>query len=265
MSTELLSHFERVNKLETPESVISFLEITETMPFTQECKERMRELAPVLPGQHVLDVGCGLGQEARRLSTLAGANGRVVGIDASEAAIAGARRQNAAPALEFVHGYADRLPFDDASFDVVRSERVAEYVNSPQGMLAEMYRVLRRNGRMLVFDFDYSGMIIDARNRALADRINQLIAGTVPNPHIGGQLWGHFVRLRLRNLRVVPMNLVMPFELYDVMTRATVDELVERGELGENESRTWWNELEQSHREGAFFATLTGMIVCGVK
>lgn len=265
MSAELLSHFERVNKLDTDESVIAFLEITERLPFTQACKRQMRELAPTRPGHHVLDVGCGLGHEARRLSALAGDRGRVVGLDASEIAIAAARRYAPMPTLELVHGYADRLPFDDASFDIVRSERVAEYVNSPQAMLAQMHRVLRPGGRMLVFDFDYSGMIIDAQDRALADRINRLVAGAVPNPRVGGQLWGHFARLGMRNMQVVPMSLVMTYDLYAALAGDAVDEAVDAGKLGTDERQVWWRELEQSHRRGAFFAALPGLIVCGEK
>lgn len=265
MPAELLSHFERVNKLETDESVVTFLEVTETMPFTQSCKRTMRELAPTLAGHHVLDVGCGLGHEARRLHALVGDSGRVVGLDASETAIARARRHAPLPGLEFVHGYADRLPFDDASFDIVRSERVAEYVNSPRDMLAQMHRVLRPGGRMLVFDFDYSGMIIDADDRPLAERIHRSIAAAVPNPRIGGQLWGHFSRLGLRNMHAVPMSMVMPYELYVPMASDAIDEAVERGELGADDRDAWWKAMEQSQRRGAFFAVLPGVIVSGQK
>lgn len=51
----------------------------------------MLEVRPVGEGDQVLDVGCGLGHEVRRLAELVGPRGRVAGIDASPAMITEAR------------------------------------------------------------------------------------------------------------------------------------------------------------------------------
>ena len=48
----------------------------------------VNELMQVRPGDRVLDVGCGLGDDVRALAALVGPSGRAVGIDASEATIA---------------------------------------------------------------------------------------------------------------------------------------------------------------------------------
>lgn len=260
-------NFERVNQLDDATSVFEFLDVTERLPFTRACKERMRALAPLHPGQHVLDVGCGLGHEIVRLGAAVGATGRVVGLDASADAIAEARRRVAGrPAEpEFVHASAERLPFDDANFDLARAERVAEYLESPQTMLAEMHRVLRSGGRMVVFDFDYSGSIVDVPDRDLAERTQRAIAAAVPSPWIGGQLRGLFVGLRLRDIEVVPMTFLLPFELYRALAATALDEAVIAGSFERKEVDAWWRSLERAQREDRFFASLTGLIVCGTK
>jgi ubiquinone/menaquinone biosynthesis C-methylase UbiE len=260
-------NFERVNQLSTAASVFQFLEVTESLTFTQSCKQQMRLLAPVRPGQRVLDVGCGLGHEIRRLGALVGANGCAVGVDAHGAAVAEANRtmRDAMSAPAFARGSAEQLPFEDGCFDVVRAERVAEYVDSPSAMFAQMYRVLRPGGTMIAFDFDYGGSIVDASDRRMAERVNRLVAAAVPNPWIGGQLWGHFAGLGLKQLSATPMTYVVPFEIYRAMTGGALDHAAAVGDLDRRDLATWWSRLEQAHRDGRFFASLTGMIVCGVK
>jgi ubiquinone/menaquinone biosynthesis C-methylase UbiE len=261
------ANFERVNQLTTDASVIEFLEVTEALAFTQDCKSRMRTLAPPAAGAHVLDVGCGLGHEIRRLGAIAGASGRAVGLDANAVAIAEARRRVAAvrDAPEFFHGSAEQMPFDDASFDLVRAERVAEYVDSPPAMFAEMARVLRAGGRMAVFDFDYSGSIVDAADRRIAEQVQRIVAGAVPNPWIGGALRRCLVNAGLREVRIEPISFVMPFELYYAMTAPALSAAAASGRIDARALAQWWAGLQHAHRSGHFFASLTGMIAVGSK
>lgn len=114
-------------------------------------------LARVRTGNAVLDVGCSGGYLARRLAAAAGPDGRVTGIDPSEPAIGYARRR-ATPAMTFTVGTAQDLPLLDASFDVVTCTLAMHHVPArrrPEA-LAEMYRVTRPGGRLLVADFDPS-------------------------------------------------------------------------------------------------------------
>ena len=98
---------------------------------------------------HVLDIGCGNG------ALLAALGSRIasgVGVDASAAMIAQANgRAGLHPALSFLTLDGPRLPFADASFDVVTSFLSFRYLDWDP-MLAEMRRVLRPGGRILVVD-----------------------------------------------------------------------------------------------------------------
>jgi SAM-dependent methyltransferase len=103
--------------------------------------------------RRILDVGCGTGAMAvaaagRWPSTV------VDGVDASDGMLAIAHREldeHPAPVrdrVRYVQGYADRLPFDDGTFDVVLSAFVLQLVPSPPRALREMRRVLRPGGRL---------------------------------------------------------------------------------------------------------------------
>lgn len=103
--------------------------------------------------RRVLDVGCGTGAMAAA-AVVRWPDAAVAGIDASEGMLRVAERERASlPAeaqrrLDLRHGYADRLPFDDASFDVVVSAFVLQLVPSRHRALREARRVLRPGGRL---------------------------------------------------------------------------------------------------------------------
>jgi SAM-dependent methyltransferase len=101
------------------------------------------------PGDAVLDVGCGTGNYTRYLAAATG-NGLVVGIDASEAMVAGAARRGGASNLTYLRGDASELPFRDGQFDAVCCVGVLHMLDRPQAALEEMVRVLAPRGRLVV-------------------------------------------------------------------------------------------------------------------
>ena len=112
--------------------------------------------AGVHAGDRVLDVGTGPGYLALAAARLVGPDGAAVGIDASPEMVERARvraARAAADATYLVASAAD-LPFDDGSFDVVVSRLVLHHLTGElTGLaLAEMLRVLRPGGRLLVAD-----------------------------------------------------------------------------------------------------------------
>ena len=108
----------------------------------------LAEAAGVAPGQSVLDVACGTGAATLAAAAIVGPNGRVVGLDANPEMLAVARRKP--QDIEWREGVAEKLPFDDATFDAVISQFGFMFFGDRPRALAEMMRVLKPGGRLAV-------------------------------------------------------------------------------------------------------------------
>jgi SAM-dependent methyltransferase len=113
-------------------------------PWAQEILERAR---PIGPSDRVLDLGCGTGIVARLLRDRLGAGTRLTGVDASAEMIAHAR--TLAPEIDWREANAMKLPFADASFELVVSQQMLQFVPDPAAALREIRRVLAPGGRLV--------------------------------------------------------------------------------------------------------------------
>lgn len=96
------------------------------------------------PNPRILDVGCGTGANLKMLA----AHGRAEGVDISSQAVDFCRERG----LDSVRlGAAEQLPYENGSFDLVTALDVIEHLDDDVAGLREMRRVLRRDGRVLLF------------------------------------------------------------------------------------------------------------------
>jgi demethylmenaquinone methyltransferase / 2-methoxy-6-polyprenyl-1,4-benzoquinol methylase len=107
------------------------------------------------PGQHLLDVATGTGMVA---AALAERGCRVTGLDQSEAMLGAARERLARSAdlaqrVELVSGEAERLPFEDESFDGLTFTYLLRYVDDRAATMRELARVVRPGGRIGMLEF----------------------------------------------------------------------------------------------------------------
>jgi ubiquinone/menaquinone biosynthesis C-methylase UbiE len=116
---------------------------------------RLVELAEVTAGDEVLDIGCGPGYLTALAAEAASPGGHAVGVDVSEPMVAQAQRTRANANCSFQLGKAEALDQADASFDVVVSSLAVHHIpaESRAAAFAEMFRVLRPGGRVLIADF----------------------------------------------------------------------------------------------------------------
>ena len=114
-------------------------------------RERAADLAELKPGANVLDVATGTGDLAIVLERRVGPEGRVVGSDFSEGMLALARKKSSTIAFE--HGNALDLPYADGEFDAATVGFGARNFSDLGAGLAEMARVVRPGGKVVMLDF----------------------------------------------------------------------------------------------------------------
>jgi ubiquinone/menaquinone biosynthesis C-methylase UbiE len=120
--------------------------------------ENLVEAADVIPGERVLDVACGSGNTAlaaaRRFTD-------VTGLDYVPELLDHARERAAAELVDadFIEGDAERLPFEDASFDLVASTFGVMFAPDHEKAVRELLRVTRPGGRIALANWTPDGAI----------------------------------------------------------------------------------------------------------
>lgn len=131
-----------------------------------------REALGATPGERIVDVGCGPGFFCSELAEEVGASGYVLGLDTSAAMLALASGRCARHAnVQLREAEAGSLPVEDSSFDAAICVQVLEYVPDATAALAEMRRVLRPGGRLVVWDVDWATISIHSEDAALTERV----------------------------------------------------------------------------------------------
>jgi len=167
--------------------------------------------AGVQPGERVLDVGTGSGLVA---IVAAQRGSRVTGIDPSPALLTKAR-ENAALAgcgdIEWQDGAAEKLPFPDASFDVVLSQYAHMFSPDPEAAVSEMLRVLKPAGRIAFAAWTPDGLA--PRLMGLTFRYLPPMPGAAPpSPFEWGHTPGvqHYLNERVRDVTFERAALQLP-------------------------------------------------------
>ncbi|MEO8381715.1 MAG: bifunctional demethylmenaquinone methyltransferase/2-methoxy-6-polyprenyl-1,4-benzoquinol methylase UbiE [Acidobacteriota bacterium] len=136
--------------------------------------------AEVREGDRVLDCATGTGDLAIAFRKAVGPAGRVLGTDFVPEMLEFARLK--APQIEFEVADVTRLPYEDASFDVASISFGIRNVNDPRKGVAEMARVVRSGGRVIVLEFGQPrsrvfATLYELYSRKILPRIGGLLTG----------------------------------------------------------------------------------------
>lgn len=255
-----------------PESFIDYLDTATAQSEMKRYKRKTYDLLGATAGAFLLDVGCGTGEDAAALAERVGPTGRIVGVDYSISVIEEARHRITSGdlSLTFQVGDVHSLELPDNSFDGCRADRLFMHIENRQQALAEMVRVTRPKGRVLVREPDWNTLIVDHPNRALTRKIlNPHFDKVIRHPFTGGELYRLFHHAGLEGITVADIStlLLTDFstanQLYGLVPAAT--QAKEQMPQLSAQISTWLKDLQQADQAGMFFSAVTGFTVVGHK
>lgn len=252
------------------QSQVAYLDKFRGLEWAHAYKLRSFEYLHVQPGDSILEVGCGAGDDSMALARMVLPSGRVVGIDAGKDMISEAtkRAENSNLPVEFLIQDACNLDFPDNTFDGCRADQVFQHVGDPQKALREVVRVARPGAHIVICDPDWETLVIDSPHKETTRNIVNHRCDSFNSGWIGRQLAGLFKSLGLTNVFVqadafVLTDLSLANRLWRL--RDTAERATEKGAISREDASIWISQLEEADRNGLFFGAVTGFAAVGQK
>jgi SAM-dependent methyltransferase len=267
-STPTRSGFGSVDDDPDGGGLVAALDEQAGLPAVRRLRSTAVRLLGPRPGATLLDAGCGTGEMSRRLAGRVAPDGAVVAIDTSATMLAEARRRTV-PSLpvEYRSGDITRLDLASEIVDGAYSERVLQHVDRSAAAIAELVRVTRPGGHVVVVDTDWGMHAIHGADPWLTGRVVACWAEHTTNGWSGRQLPALFAREGLTQPAIVagtvtsrttPGPAMEPFD-----TMAMVAQ--QRGALTNREARRWVAQLSDAMGQGWFFWAITMFLVAGAR
>lgn len=147
--------------------------------------------AGLQPGMQALDVGIGTGLVACRAAEIVGNPALVTGLDPSPGMLGNAKL----PAgVKLVEGYAEEIPFPDASFDFVSMGYALRHISDLSVAFREFSRVLKPGGRLCILeitrpDSKLLGALLKAYMRGVVPALSKLTSKKADTPLMWSYYW----------------------------------------------------------------------------
>jgi ubiquinone/menaquinone biosynthesis C-methylase UbiE len=265
----LSSGFSKVDRSQDPGVFITCLQTLCSLPYFQDYKKRSFDLLNLRRSSRILEIGCGLGQDAIAIARMIGEGGKVIAIDSSRKMIKSlCQDPMKIDSIQLCLSDACNLPFRDGSFDGARADRVLQHISEPRKAFAEMVRTVRGKGRLVVYEPDWGTFIISPGQKEICRTITQLFGDTFPSGWIGRQLPGYFreeglekIQIKAETFSTDDLNLAI--QIFDLVNNAQRAERM--GYVSESQVDVWLEELRQANRQGRFFCSYTGFLISGEK
>ncbi|AKU18402.1 methyltransferase domain-containing protein [Luteipulveratus mongoliensis] len=212
-------------------------------------------------GERAVDVGSGTGSEVLALAARLGPTGEAIGVEPN-AGLRDLAEQRAAEAAEpnvrFVEGDAYALPFEDASVDVVRCERVLQHLEAPERAVAEVARVLKPGGRVCIIDSDWGTAILHPADPAVVRAAMESMHARLPNPFSGRLLRGQLSTAGLVVDDIGSQALVQPLTAAEgPLVQMLADRALADGAIDEDQHTQLLHDLRAGAAAGDFHMSVT--------
>lgn len=200
------------------------------------------------------------------LGQLVGAGGRVDGIDVSNAMIRTATERGLPSNARVVQAAVTELPFEDATFDAVRAERVFQHVKEPRAAAKEIHRVLKPGGVAMLIDQDADTIAVAGSAKDLTRRVIVAFSDSLTNGTAGRQHRGLLAECGFRDIDVTVSSVSLPFP-------SAVALVLEKGVMTGVATKTipahdgaqFLADLQMAEERGEFFFAFSLFIATGEK
>lgn len=247
-------------------ALVYVLDLQEALPGVQRLRDWALAVLAPQSGETAVDVGAGTGTEVRRLAELVGPSGAALGVEPHAGLRGVAEERVAGTTARFVDGDATALPFDDASVDVLRCERVFQHLPDAAAAAREFARVLAPGGRLVVIDSDWGGQVQHPGDPAVVRRMQEAFWARTPNPFAGRLLREQLLRAGLdvdpdvgSTAVVPPLDGIMP------LLRKNAELAVEEGAVTRDEAEALLSEFGAAAEAGHAFLAVPMFAVLGRK
>lgn len=227
------------------------------------------ETLNVKPGEKLLDIGCGPSHIIYELSTKIGPTGTIDGMDMAEEALSvGKRRCANLENINFHIGEATALPFDDNTYDVVMSCQVFEYIHDIPTALAEVYRVLKPGGRVLIYNTDWQALLWHSSDRERMAHIMEVWDGHLADPSLPQTLGHQMKSAGFKNVETMPaIRLDTEYEPSNgssAVSKFVIGYALSQG-VAEDKVNAWEEDLIRCNEEGRYFYSSNEYLFTGIK
>lgn len=160
-------------------------------------------------GARVLEIGCGAGLLLRDIALATGPHGLAAGIDLLPDQVAAARAAiGGVPGARADRGDAGALDWPDGTFDAGVATHVLEYLDTPERALAEMRRVLKPGGRLVIVATNWDADFWHGVEEAVAAPALRAWRAAMPWPNLPAKLGPMLLAQGFGALRQVPLPVV---------------------------------------------------------
>jgi SAM-dependent methyltransferase len=251
-----------VAQLEFNERLARQMEVVYRSRDIRRRRRLVHEALGAAPGERIVDAGCGPGFYVAELLDEVGSEGAVVGVDSSPEMLAlAAKRCEGRANARFHEGAVTALPVEDGGFDAALSVQVLEYVADIPAALAELHRVLRPGGRVLVWDVDWATVSWHSEEPTRMERVLRAWDSHLRDPSLPRTLAAQMREAGFEDVEVEAHSFatddVGPESYAGALLPLIEDYVAEQDGIGAGEASAWAAEQRELVERGeSFFACI---------
>lgn len=244
------------------DALAGFLHAVDQLPGIRTIHRAMRSAMSLEPGMHLVDAGCGLGIETRRLA-IDHPEVTVTGLDRNDELVrqaAGQAADSEAGNLTWRTGDLTASGLAPGSVDVVRTERVLIYQQDLGVAVDSLLPVLRSGGRLVSFELDYGATVLapGPASPETLQAVNAAMVGSLPQPWAGRRLPAVLADRGL-SVRAEPHSFAVNHRVWDRIVGETVRQARRQGTLTDPGVDRWLDHHASSDEQGRMTA-FTGVL-----